>query len=82
MNLSFERDESLYLKTQRRTEKRCDPIFFTHVSFHAFVCDAETHGLRNKIKVFLRDEFKFCDKSLHLKTHKRTEKRCDPNFLI
>ena len=37
-------DESLHLKTHRRTEKTCDPIFFSHVYFHAFVRGAETHG--------------------------------------
>ena len=36
--------------------------------------------LTNEIKVFLRDEFKFCDESLHLKTHRRTEKICYLDF--
>ena len=64
-------DESLHLKTHRRTEKTCDPIFFSHVSFNAFVHGAETHGFAYKIKVFpykikvfLRDEFKLREVNL------------------
>ena len=38
--------------------------------------------LTNKIKVFLRDEFKFCDESLDLKTHRRTEKKCYLVFFL
>ena len=30
---TFERDESLHMKTHKRTEKRCGPHFFYHVSF-------------------------------------------------
>ena len=37
-------NESLHLKTQRRTEKKSYLEFFSHVSFHAFVRGAETHG--------------------------------------
>ena len=85
MNLSFVRDEfklrELNLCTWKRIgaqKKDVIRIFFLMCLFMRLCAAQKRTILRNKIKVFLRDEW---DESLHLKTHRRTEKMTyNPNF--
>ena len=52
----IERDESLHMKTHKRTEKRCCPDFFIMCHFHAFMCGARLKQIK---RIFFAVKKKF-----------------------
>ena len=77
MNLSFVMNLCTWKRIGAR-KKHVIRFFFLMCIFMRLCAAQKRTILRNKIKVFLRNEW---DESLHLKTHRRTEKMTyNPNF--